>query len=442
MNEEQYKALVEKVGKEAADKIKSEMANYEAKAKEIALEAVKQGGITKERFQEYEDATKTTLEEMKKIAEKQGTTLTEVAMKLNAGPASAKSIAEVLKENEDEIRKVFSNGSGTKTFMVQQKADGTWGARPFDMTNPNADKAAGTTGTVGGLSGVGSTASISQSIDAASLLRMGGMAQIVGQFRNTQWLFDLVNVTQASFGEMPLAIWFEEVPKQGAPAQVAEGAPKPLVQYAYTLKSATYKKVAALINFTEEFSLDFPRLQSDILGKGRIDVLNQLNTALLTNIMNTAVAYNTATQFEGGEPLTNVNDWDAIAAMAAQADNATYGNALANTAITSTFKKYRMGVTKTTDGAYVDRPKVLDNLTFVGNPEMQPDNALVGDLTKVNLILRGGFLVKIGYNGTDFAENKFSVVLEQFYMDYIAAINAPALVKGPTLTAVKTAIAA
>ena len=44
MNEQQYKELVEKIGKEAADQIKKEMANVEAKAKTVAEEAVKSGG--------------------------------------------------------------------------------------------------------------------------------------------------------------------------------------------------------------------------------------------------------------------------------------------------------------------------------------------------------------------------------------------------------------
>ena len=46
------------------------------------------------------------------------------------------------------------------------------------------------------------------------------------------------------------------------------------------------------------------------------------------------------------------------------------------------------------------------------------------------------------YNGTDFAENKFSVVMEQFYFDYIGNIRKKAIVKGPTFDVVKTAIAA
>jgi hypothetical protein len=133
------------------------------------------------------------------------------------------------------------------------------------------------------------------------------------------------------------------------------------------------------------------------------------------------------------------NDFDVLAAMAAQVDNATFG-AVANAAIISTFKKYRMGIAKDAQGGYLNRPKVLDNLSFIGNPDMTADQVLVGDFKQYNVILRGGLIVKVGYNGSDFANNMFSVVIEQFYMDYISALRTPAIVKGPDFATVKTAI--
>ena len=71
---------------------------------------------------------------------------------------------------------------------------------------------------------------------------------------------------------------------------------------------------------------------------------------------------------------------------------------------------------------------------------MATDDLLVGDFKQFNIILRGGLIVRIGYNGTDFAQNMFSAVIEQYYMDYISGIRAAAIVKGQTFSAVKTAI--
>jgi len=193
-----------------------------------------------------------------------------------------------------------------------------------------------------------------------------------------------------------------------------------------------------LLGFTEEFSLDFARLQSDILGKGRTDLINRINTAILARIITAATAYNTSASFG---VVDAPNDFDAIAAMAAQVDNATFG-ATANAAVISTFKKYRMGVEKDSTKAYLNRPEVLNGINFVGNPAMGADDVLVGDMKQYNILLRGGLIVRVGYNGTDFAENRFSTVLEQFYFDYISAVRAVAIVKGPDFATVKSAIAA
>lgn len=100
-----------------------------------------------------------------------------------------------------------------------------------------------------------------------------------------------------------------------------------------------------------------------------------------------------------------------------------------------------MGTLLSTSGEWLDRPSVLDNLAFIGNPDVGTDNVIVGDLKAYNVILRGGFIVKVGYNGTDFAENKFSVVMEQYYYDYISTIRKKAIVKGADFATVKAALA-
>jgi hypothetical protein len=240
---------------------------------------------------------------------------------------------------------------------------------------------------------------------------------------------------------MPLAMWYDELVKVGSSAKVTEGAAKPLVQYLYELQSDTYKKEAALVSFTEEFQMDFARLESDILGKARIDVINRVNSAILPDIKTKATAYSTGANFQQGTPVPDANDFDVLAAMAAQVDNATFG-AIANTAIMSTYKKYRMGILKNEQNSYLNPPAVLANLAFVGNPDMGDDDAIVGDLKQYNIILRGGLIVRVGYNGTDFADNKYSTVLEQFYYNYISSIRTKAIVKGTTFADVKAAIAA
>lgn len=426
-SEQEQKVIlaVKKYGESLKEKVGAGLVSKEDLANLIS-------GVQLELKGEAAKSLKEQLEDLKELAKKQGTSLTELGLKMNGVEAGNKSIAQVLEENKAELERVHKQGSGSVEFMIQTNHKGELVARPFDRT-----KAAGPHAQIADVGVNGNTASIASSINAATILRMGGDAPIQSQYRNSPWIFDLCNLVNVGFN-MPFAIWYEEQAKQGASATVTEGGSKPLSQYAYTLKSAEYKKEATLLGFTDEFTMDFERLQSDILGKGRVDLVNRINTAVLANIITAATAYNTNASF-GTRPVTAINDWIVLAAMAAQVDSATFG-ANANAAIMSTFKKYNIGTTQTSQFEWVDTPNVLNNMAMIGNPAMAADNVLVGDFKQYNILLRGGMIMKVGYNGTDFAENRYSTVLEQFYFDYISALRTPAIVKGTTFAAVKAAL--
>ena len=444
MTQEEINAIAGVVGPQAKEAIKTELIAYEVKMKQFAQEIVDQkGGITTDQFNAYKTAAQDAVDAVTRIAEKQGTTLSEIATKMgNAGQGIIKSISQVLSEDAKEIEKTYNQGSGTKTYMINLDKSGNPAMRPINLTN--TEKAAGAEATVIGVGGASGISAITQALDAATLLRMGANAQIYSQYRNTSWIFDLCNTINASFNStMPFVIWFDEVPKIGASALVLEGQPKPATQYQYILHSDTYKKEATLVGFTDEFQMDFSYLESQIMNVARIDVINRVNSAILPRIKAAATLYNTELSFRGGTGaasyIPNVNDYDAIAAMAAQVENATFG-AKANAAVTSTFKKYRMGIEKNIQGSYLNPPAVLDGIAMVGNPAMGPDDVIVGDFKQYNIILRGGLIVKVGYNGTDFANNMFSVVIEQYYFDYISSIRKVAIVSGPTFANVKATL--
>ena len=433
LTQEDLNVIQSSVGKQAGEKITAALNEYDAKAKEFANAASK-GKISEEVFKAFEKESDDAKTKMQDILVKQGTTITELALKIDQAKAvGAKSIAQTLFEDESELKKVYEQGSGNKQYMLLMNEKGEYVMKPHSTV-----KAVGPVASISGING-GTAASIFQAIDASSLLRLGGDSSIISQYRNTTWLFDLVTIVNAGWDNM-MAMWFEEVVKTGTSATVAEGGVKPLVQYGYTLKTATYKKEAMLIGFTEEFSLDFARLQSDILGKGRVDVMNRINTALLADLVSAATAYSTGTQYKNGAAITaNYNDYLAIDAAAAQVDAATFG-AKANVAIMNTFKNHRVNTQMNTYGEFLMPPASISGIAMVGNPALGTDDLIVGDLKQMNLILRGGLVVRVGYNGTDFAQNMFSTVIEQYYYDYISAIRAVAIVKGSTFTAIKTAI--
>jgi hypothetical protein len=441
MDQKEFDALVEKVGGETAKLIKTALQPYEAQVLKLAQEvAANKGGITEETFTAFKTASKQSLEAVKAICEKQGVTLGELSTTLGNGKQATKSISQVFEEDREILRGINDSGQGVKTYMVTLTKEGSPVMRPISLTNT---KAAGAEATVAGV-GSGNVSAIVQALDAATLIRIGGNAQIFGQYRNSSWIFDLCNTINASFNsQMPFVLWFDELPKVGSSAEVAEGTAKPMTQYLYKLQSSTYRKEATLVGMTDEFQMDFAQLESDIMNKARIDVINRVNTAILPRLKAAATPYNTELSFRGGTGsasyIPNVNGFDAIAAMAAQVDNATFG-ARANAAVMSTFKKYRLGITKNTQGTYLNPPAVLDGIGFVGNPAMGADDLLVGDFKQYNIILRGGLIVKVGFNGNDFANNMFSVVLEQYYFDYISNIRKVAIVSGPTFQNVENVL--
>lgn len=372
-----------------------------------------------------------SLQKIKEAADKQGVSLATIENKIATSPGKGfKPINQVLQENKAELKRVYDQGSGVVKFMANINEKGEFVMRPY------TEKVAGPHATIDDVGHGDHVSSVSHNISTAAIIRMGADAPIVSQYRNSPFLLDLLNVIPAGF-DMPVATWFEEQARDGNPAETTEGGTKTTVQYKYQLKHSEYRKAAALVGISQEFNMDFARLESDIMGKGRLDVLQVMHDAILSRVNTAATAYNTASSFGS---VTDANEFDVIAAMAAQVDNDTKGGGVANAAIMSTFKKYRMGVNKTSDKGYMNPPAILNNIALIGNSAMAADAIIVGDMKAYNVILRGGFIVKVGYNGTDFAENRYSVVMEQFYYDYIAAVRQAAIVKGPDFASVKSAI--
>jgi len=426
-------ALITEIGSGAAKKVEAIINSHNEKMASIIEEAKKNKGVSEEDLKLIKESQAEVAEKMEKVAKAQGKALADLQSAINvAGAVKGESIAELLSKQNEQLKEVYRKGQGTVQFEIFQNSKGETFMRPHD-----AAKAAYSHGTIDDIDNGANVASIAQALDAASILRMGADAEIITQYRNTPYIFDLCNTITTS---NKFAIWMNELDKEGASAEVAEGATKPLSQYFYQLKSDTYKKEATLLTFTEEFDMDFTRLQQQAVVSAKTDLTNRINSAIQTRLFAAATAYNTGATFAPLILDATPNDFDAIAAMAAQADSTTFGSARSNAALMSAYKKYAMGLIKDTQKNYLNAPSVINSLAMVGNAGVGADDVIVGDFKQYNILLRGGLIMKVGYNGTNFAENKFSVVLEQYYFDYISSIRAKALVKGTTFATVKAAI--
>lgn len=115
MTPEDLKILQEKVGADAAAAMKKELDAYDEKAKKFANEAAGKN-ISKETFDEWKTASETTLAALKQIAEKQGTTIQELSLKMESSKNGIKSIAQVLQEDTEELKKYSNKGAAQNSI--------------------------------------------------------------------------------------------------------------------------------------------------------------------------------------------------------------------------------------------------------------------------------------------------------------------------------------
>jgi len=392
MTEQEFKELVDKVGKEAAERIKEEATSLEKRINE-KYENVIKGTAKQEEIDAFKneilDANKALVEKL----EAQGKRMAELTEKLNTG-ASNDPIAAFQKEFESakgELEKIKNDKSGQKSFII---------------------KAAGVTATIGiG----GNEASIQEQGSAAALLRLGD-GPIFTIERGMPFILNFVSVGNTT---APALIWFDEVPKEGDFAVTAEGAVKPLVQYIFERRTVSYRKAAGHMVITEEFDQDFPRLVSTIKRLAAIDLTNEMNDLILTDMIAQASPY----AYNGLDgQIDNADDYAAIGAAVAQLQSLFY---TPNVLVLNPADAWRMRLTKGVDGHYIMPPFTWNGNTYefgrvIVDPRVAVGYFFIGDGNVYNVDLKGDIIVRVGYINDDFVRNQYRIVVERYFYNYIS----------------------
>lgn len=406
-------------------------------------EVIAQGGYaTQEQYQKIEDARKQEHQEVKETMEKldealkaQGKSLVEIIENQKGQAKTSKTFVELLKEDKTSFSKMKSAGSGWQTYHVSIDSET---GKLIAQREEDVTKDPTTHSTVDVDTDEGLLAAVTGSMSLASQLRSQSNARVYDRYFNSNWIFDLVNYTQLNSSTSFLAYW-EQQPTKGSPAIVPENGEKPLIQFEWKLVTQEYKKEAVMFKVSQEFSMDFPAFTQKLQSEGIKEVLNKINQDIVIDLVAKAVPFVPTSVWTGANGVPAANEHDAIMAMASNVNNATFSND-ANVAIMSTSKYWRIQALKDSTFNYLMPPKAVNQIRYVGNPAFGLDDVIVGDLTQYNLLMRGGVIVKIGLDDGDFRHNRYSTIVEQFYYNYIPAIRQPAIVKGTTFTAVKTAI--
>jgi Phage capsid family len=394
MNETQYKELVEKLGKEAADQIKAQKESIEKGLNE-KFEQLSKGIITQKEFDEFKENIKNTelksinekLSEIKEAAIEQGKVIAQ--MKEGEGKPIKKSLKEFIQDNISKLKEFKEKGHGfIEITGTQLKAAGVTsvGNSITDMSSPPGSPY---------LPGLGGTE-----------------LEVFDITRNPNFILNRVDV--GSTNQFRLA-WINETDYQGTPAEVAEGGAKPLTQHKFQVEISEAKKAAAYIELTEEFEDDVPGLATQVRRMLQNDVIRFFDDAIQTAVIAAARPYE-ITGLNGS--VADANNWDALGAMLAQIAKNNY---VANTVALNPVTMWGIWMQKDTQGRYLTPPfiSVIDSKK-VEATKVAEANALVGDMTQYKVDIYKDFVLKMGWINDNLINNKFCIVGEIRYHRYIS----------------------
>jgi hypothetical protein len=324
--------------------------------------------------------------------------------------AETKTLQEVLGAHVEDFKNQVKNRQGTMSWEIKEF-----------MENGKKNAAVIAVGTGG---------SVTNSVSAATGLRLGD-GPIFEIKRGTPFILDFVNLGETS---QPYLIWWDEQAKQGDFAITSEGTTKPMVQYEFIRKSADYRKEAGFMTLTEEFMNDLPQLVTTIKRLANIDLMNNINAAILTDMIATLPSY-TYTALSG--KIYHADDYAAIGAAIAQIQSLFFQP---NVLVLNPADAWKMKLTKDDVGRY-QMPPFSNGLdvpfefgTVIVDPRIAVGKFLIGDGSTYNVDMKGGVVIRIGYNGTDFVQNQQTVVVEQYFFNYIATNRLGAWVYGTFAT--------
>lgn len=249
-------------------------------------------------------------------------------------------------------------------------------------------------------------------------------AQIFEIKRGTPFILDFVTVGNT---DAPAIIWFDETQRQGDFAVTAEGAVKPLVEYIWVRQSADYRKAAGRAVITEEFDKDYPRIVSKIKQLMNIDCRNEMNALILTDMITQASPFT----FAGlDDDIIDPDDYAAIGAVICQLQNFFYSP---NVLVLNPADAWRMRLTKDLQGRYQMSPLngkdgAYEFGAIITDPRVAIGFAFVGDGSIYNVDLRGDLIVRMGYSTGDFEANQYTLLVEQYFFNYISQAKKPGFV--------------
>lgn len=388
LSKEEKQAIAEEVGSQAAEKVKSVVADGEKKLNDLAAK-FNEGKLDKSDLDaakaEIMSSINDKIAEVTEIQKAQGNKINTIVEK--AAPNSI-SFEDFI---EKEMKELHGTGKFKEFTGAQLKAAGVQ--------------------------------SIAGSIPTPSPYAPGpgNILDIFGYMYNPNFITTRVNLGRTNQARLA---WANELtPVQGAPALVSEGAQKPQMQIQFSVETSVAKKIAAYAVFTEEFEDDLPGFATF----ARRRILEEVGRVWDNTIQSDVIAVSPQFNVPGlvGQ-IQNANWWDALLAMFAQPGiNNFNANTVAINYITDTILETQKNV----NDSYLLPPfagRLMQNMVFAN--KLADGKALVGDLQQYNVDIYKDFILKVGLINDDFIRNQETVVGEVRYHSYISDNRKKALV--------------
>lgn len=357
-------------------------------------------------------ATKEEVLKLHTEIEKQGTAIEEFmeAHKKQVVESVKQQFSSFLVEKKSDIADLYAKGSGTIEFVPKAVADMTTGSGS-NITTP-------------------------------SHLMHTNLGNI--NLRDDSSLLNLATIS--STGE-PRLSYTEAVPKEGGYAFVAEGTPKPQIDFKWENRFAAPKKAAAYEILTEESVQDVKRLQAVaedyLVKKHGLFKTNAVffgdgigeNPQGATTIARTFVAGGMADQFVNG----STNFMDIVNAIITDIYmTQTYVDEpshVPNIVLVSPVDFFLNLVSaKDGNGLPLYPQAGLFNEVRIGGVLIKPwikipaGKIFVADMSKYNVVNYVPFSIRIGWINDQFITNKFTILGESRYFQYVKNLDLPAFV--------------
>lgn len=429
VNSDEYKQLVAKFGEDATKKMKeigdaTELRINQANEQRFAglMKAEDFEKFKKEEMQKLNDKLAGMESDLKEKLRLQG----EALNKLSSGNGKEEKKAITLKQffdsKMDEIKDYRRKGAG---FMEITSEDlikaGVVSMNAGDRVSTKAAAAHSTlAGTIGGTDG--SIVNMTSPPGSPYLPGLGGSdLELFDLIYNPNFILNRVDVGTTNQSRLA---WLNEVEYQGTPGTaIAEGAVKPQVQHKFQVEYSVAKKAAAWIELTEEFEDDTPGLATAVRRMLQADVLRAFDDAIQAAVIAVAHPYE-ITGLDGVVPAATL--FDTLGALLAQIG---YYNFAPNTIALNPITSWLVQMGKGNDGHYLNPPFLSRiNAMLVEANKVAVGFGLAGDLSQYKVDIYKQFTIRVGWINDEFIYNKFAIVGELRYHNYISDNRKKAIV--------------